>query len=313
MICVIALIVFSVMAIFSASYRPLAKEAWRCVLRKARLKPCDTDLHQRLQAQLAGKIFTKSPRLARIVHGHFDLIAWTLVILTVASLGYTAYGAYNYVQYGNCYGPDDSEAFCPFAALAGEQASSTESKYDGPQKFPTPDDDPSIGPEDAPVTIIEFGCYMCPYTKKAEPTVRQVLANYAGRIRFVYRDFPLPQHAETRLHATAANCAREQDKFWEMHDKLFEIQDQCRTLNGTHRDLIIESATEIGIDPANFTTCLESGKYDAEIENDYQAGIQAYLHGTPTFFINNRTITGPKPYAAFTKIIEQELAEASAQ
>jgi len=306
LICVIALIVFGILAVFSASYRPLAKEAWDCVLRRITLRKCESGLNERLRSQIAGRLMTKSPKTAALVFRHFELLSWILVLLTISSLGYGAYGAYNYYQYGNCYGPEDSTSFCPFAAFDGETNSGFESDYAGEMVFPTADDDPAIGPEDAKVTMIEFGCYMCPYTKEAEPIVNELLKEYEGKIRFVFRDFPLPSHEETRLHAVAADCALEQGKFWEMHDKFFEMQDECRAAED-HWLMVDNAAKGIGLDFEKFAECVDSGKYDKEVEKDINDGIKAKIVGTPTFFINNRTITGPKPIKAFEAIIEEEL------
>src|SRR3989344_1388276 len=306
MICLIALIIFGILAIFSASYRPLAKEAFDCVLRKVTFRKCKTNLDERLKSQLTGKLMTKSPKVASFTYKHFVIISWIFTLLLIGSLAYSAYSVYNYVQYGNCYGPEDTGAFCPLTALSGEQTSNYQSDYSEETIFPSADDDPSIGPEDAKVTVIEFGCYMCPYTKKAEPIVKELLKEYEGKIRFVFRDFPLPQHSETNLHAIAANCANEQGKFWEYHDELFNYQEECR--NSTdHKAMVIGFANDLSLDINKFESCLASDKYLSEVENDIEAGKMAKIKGTPTFFINNRTIIGPKPIKAFKEIINEEL------
>src|SRR3989344_8730353 len=171
MICLIALIIFGVLAIFSASYRPLAKEAFDCVLRKVTFRKCKTNLDERLKSQLTGKLMAKSPKIASFTYKHFVIISGVFTLLLIGSLAYSAYSVYNYTQYGNCYGPEDTGAFCPLTALSGETNSNYESTYNGPVVMPGVDDDPYMGPENAKVTIIEFGCYMCQYTKKAEPIV----------------------------------------------------------------------------------------------------------------------------------------------
>lgn len=306
MICLIALFLFGILSIFSATHRPLFKEALDCVLKKATFRPCRTNLDQRLKSQFTGMIMKKSPKLASITYKYFTILSWIFIILLLTSLAYSTYSVYNYVQYGNCYGPEETDAFCPLSVLSGETSSDYDSDYTGPQIIPTIDDDPSIGPDDAKVTIIEFGCYMCQYTKKAQPIVKELLETYEGQIKFVFRDFPLPIHKETKLHAIAANCANEQDKFWEYHNKLFENQEECK-LATDHKSMILNIAKDVNLDIEKFEECLDSNKYIDEVENDIDAGKKAEIYGTPTFFINNRTIVGPKPIKAFKKIIDEEL------
>lgn len=305
MICVIALIIFGILGIFSAKYRVYAKEAFYCVSRRITLRPCETKFDQKLKMKITGKLM-RIPRLARFVYRHFEAISWVFTITFITTTAYTVYSGYNYYLYGNCYGPE-STGFCPYAIFE-ETYSPTNLTYYGERIFPTMDDDAVLGPDDAKVIIIEFGCYMCPYTKKAEPTVKEILKRYENRVKYVFRDFPIHRHAEAELHSIAANCAKEQGKFWEYHDKLFEKQDLCK--NMTHEEMLMmftDIANELGLDKDVFDSCLLSEKYKNEVEKDFQDGVKAGVMGTPTFFINNRTIIGPKPILAFTTIIDEEL------
>ncbi|MBW3005086.1 DsbA family protein [Candidatus Woesearchaeota archaeon] len=307
MICIIALVVFSILAIFSASYRPLAREAFDCVFRKVTFRKCRTNLDQRLKSQITGKLLTKSPFLARFVYKRFELLSWLFVILFIASLAYSAYGGYNYVLYGNCYGPEDTGGFCIYNALEGDQFSKIHAELEGETVPPTADDDPFLGPDDAKVEMIEFGCYSCPYSREAQDIVKQVLEKYGDKIKFVYRDFPIKQiHADANIHSEAANCALEQGKFWEFHDKLFTEQEVCEGLENP-KEHIFQIAEEQGLDIKEFNKCLDEHKYKEEVEKDFEDGLKAGVYGTPTFFINGRTIIGPKPLRAFEKIIDEEL------
>lgn len=310
MICIIALVVFGILAIFSASHRPLAKEAFECVFLRLTLRKCRTGLDVRLKSQIVGSIMSKSPFTAKIVYKHFEIFSWALVILTVASLGYTIYGGYNYYLYGNCYGPEDTGGFCIYNALEGEQLTTLQTETEGELILPTPETDPAIGPIDAKATIIEFGCYSCPYSRQAQPIVQELLEEYKDKIRFVYRDFPIDDaHKMATLHSEAANCALEQGKFWEYHDKLFTTQEICTTNQEDPLVHIMKIAKETEIDTKQFSECLKTRKYKEEVQKDFNDGIKAGIHGTPTFFINGRTIIGPKPIRAFEKIINEELAK----
>jgi protein-disulfide isomerase len=162
---------------------------------------------------------------------------------------------------------------------------------------------PAKGPKDAPVTIISFSDYECPFCKRAEETVHQVLAAYPDKIRFVHRDFPLDFHANARPAAQAARCAEEQGKYWEMHEKLFTTED----LSGPGLKAL---AKGIVADPAKFDTCLDSGKFAEAIDKDVAAGASVGVTGTPAFFVNGRVLTGAQPFEEFKKIIDAELARA---
>ena len=306
MICLIALVVFGILGIFSASYRKLAGEAFDCVFRRLTLRKCETGFDTKLKSQIMGRL-ANHQRAARFVYKNFELLSWVFVILMVASFAYSAYSVYNYAQYGNCYGKSYGEGFCIFDPAGNSGFSTFRSNYSGDIVWPGIDDDPSIGPENAAVTIIEFGCFRCQYTKKAEPTVKQLLREYNSSVFYVYRDFPLTaKHAEADLHAEAADCALEQDRYWAYHDLLFEHQEMLN-----HTEDLKKLAEGINLEMSQFNACLESRKYKDEVQKDFEDGLKADIYGTPTFFINNRTkIVGPKSFSDFKKIIDAELARA---
>jgi len=164
---------------------------------------------------------------------------------------------------------------------------------------------PAKGPANAPISIVMFSDYECPYCGKAEETVTQVLEKYGDKIRLVFRDYPLPFHQNARPAAEAAACANEQGKFWEYHDKLFTTQ---QDLSATKLKAL---AGELGLDQAKFDACLASGKYKAQIDEDMAAGSAVGVSGTPAFFINGRMISGAQPFEAFQEIIVEELGQGS--
>ena len=166
------------------------------------------------------------------------------------------------------------------------------------------DDDPFVGPQKAPVTIISFSDYECPYCSRAEDTVKQVLSKYEGSVRVVFRDYPLDFHKNAVKAAEAAGCAHEQGKFSAMHDKLFQNQ---RALGV---DSLAGYAEEIGLNLADFKQCLDSGKRNEEVRADIDDGAAVGVTGTPAFFINGRLLTGAQPLEAFVAVIDEELARA---
>ena len=168
------------------------------------------------------------------------------------------------------------------------------------------DDDPSWGPEDAPVTIVEFSDFQCPFCSRFfSQTYPQIKQEYEGQVRFVYRDFPLTSlHENAQKAAEASECANEQGKFWDYHDMLFNNQAalDVASLKGY--------ASQLGLDSTAFDQCLDSGKYTEEVQKDYQEGVSYGVTGTPAFFINGVSLIGAQPYANFKAAIDAALQEA---
>ena len=163
--------------------------------------------------------------------------------------------------------------------------------------------EPSIGPDDAPVTIVEFSDYQCPYCQTwYTQTYSQIMSSYPNQIRFVYRDLPLPMHPEAVPAAEAADCAGEQGAYWKYHDALFSGK---YSLGRTAYEHI---ASDLGLDKTAFTTCLDDHRYTAEIQSDAADAAALGLNGTPSFVINGRILVGALPFASFKAIIDEELA-----
>jgi protein-disulfide isomerase len=165
------------------------------------------------------------------------------------------------------------------------------------------DDDPSIGADNAPITIIEFSDYQCPYCQVwYQQVYPQLLTAYPNKIRFVYRDFPLPMHPEAMPSAEAANCAGEQGAYWKFHDALFGQQ------YGLNRAAYENYATDLGLDMKTFTDCLDSHRYQAEIQADANEATKVGINSTPSFVINGRILIGALPFSDFKAVIDEELA-----
>ncbi len=163
---------------------------------------------------------------------------------------------------------------------------------------------PVKGAKNAPVTIVAFSDFECPFCSRVVPTLKQLEDQYQGKIKVAFKNQPLPFHANAKPAAAAALAAHEQGKFWEMHDKLFANQ---RALD---RASLEKYAQEIGLNVGKFKADLDSGKYTAQIEADSAEGTRLGANGTPTFFINGRTLVGALPLEAFKKVIDEELKKA---
>ncbi len=160
---------------------------------------------------------------------------------------------------------------------------------------------PVKGPKNAPVTIVTFSDFECPFCSRVVPTLKQIEEQYGAKVKVAFKNQPLPFHQKARGAAAAALAANEQGKFWEMHDKLFANQ------QALDRPSLDKYASELGLDVGKFKAALDSNKFDAQITADSQEGTRVGANGTPTFFINGRQLVGAQPFDAFKTIIDDEL------
>jgi protein-disulfide isomerase len=156
------------------------------------------------------------------------------------------------------------------------------------------------GRSDAPVQVVEFADYQCPYCQKVNPDLNKLVQDYAGKVSVIYKDFPLPMHPFAEKAAEAARCAGEQGKFWEYHNLLFanrklEVAD------------LKQQAKSIRLEEDKFDQCLDSGREAAEIEKDRQEGMNLGLSGTPSFFLNGHFFSGAVDYATLQQMVDQQL------
>jgi protein-disulfide isomerase len=159
------------------------------------------------------------------------------------------------------------------------------------------------GPAGATVTIVEFSDFHCPFCRRAQPTLSELLTRYGDRVKLVYRDFPIDQlHPQARLASEAARCAHEQGRFWPYHDLLYANAPKASP------DDLKSYARTTGLELASFEQCLSSGKHRTAVQNDIEEGARVGVTGTPTFFINGRQLGGAQPLERFVEVIEEELA-----
>jgi len=157
-----------------------------------------------------------------------------------------------------------------------------------------------IGSAKPKVTIVEFADFACSYCKNSFSKIREISVKHKDDVKIIFRDYPM--HEESLALAMAARCAGEQGLFWLMHDKLFQNQ-------GAAKDQLIELAKQIGADTVKFSQCLDSDKYAAQIQKDYDAGEELGVTGTPTWFINGYRVKGDIPYEVFAGVVEELIRE----
>jgi protein-disulfide isomerase len=225
-----------------------------------------------------------------------------VVFLVAGGLGGYFLGAF-------AYGRGEDAALGQIAQAPGAAAAPAQAPAQ-PQAPPSRiedvniDDDPMLGDPDAPIVIVEFSDFECPFCARfRQDTFDQIVDQYGDDILLVYRDFPLSSiHPRAQAAAEASECADDQDAFWDYHDLLFANQAQL------DNDSLIGYADELQLDVDEFTTCLESGKHTEEVLADFDEGRSYGVTGTPTFFINGVRLVGAQPFISFEEIIEQELS-----
>jgi protein-disulfide isomerase len=166
---------------------------------------------------------------------------------------------------------------------------------------------PVRGNPKAAVTVIEFSDFQCPYCQRVRPTMSRLRELYSDRVRFAFRHYPLDFHPQAQKAGEAAACAGEQGKFWEMHDRLWDNTNKLQV------DELKAHAQALGLAPADFATCLDSGRFADAVEADLRAGQEYGVSGTPAFFVNGRPLVGAQPFEAFQQVIEDELARTGAK
>jgi len=148
------------------------------------------------------------------------------------------------------------------------------------------------------VTIIEFSDFQCPFCGRAQPTLKQIIQDYGDKVEIVYKHFPLSFHQYAQKAAEASECARDQGKFWEYHDILFENQ------NALDLTSLKKYAKDLNLDTGKFNSCLDNSEKASVVEKDFNEGLARGVDGTPTFFINNEVLVGAQPYSAFKQAID---------
>jgi len=164
--------------------------------------------------------------------------------------------------------------------------------------------DPTVGNKAAPITLIEFADFQCPFCGRVAPTIKKVQETYGEKIRLVWKDFPLTQiHPQAFKAGEAAHCAGDQGKYWEYHDRLFANQQSLMP------DDLKKHAEALGLDAGKFASCLDTSKYGERVRDGVAQGTRLGVNSTPMFYVNGRILSGAQPYEAFVAVIDEELAK----
>lgn len=158
-----------------------------------------------------------------------------------------------------------------------------------------------LGNKNAEIKFVEYSDFECPFCKKFYPTFKQLVQEYGDKVSFEYKHYPLDFHKNAGPAAEASECAAEQGKFWEFHDKIFENQSSLSVSS------LKQWASALGLNTGTFNDCLDSGKYRSKVQADFEEGESLGVRGTPTVFINGQKVVGAQPVEAFKTIIDELL------
>lgn len=223
------------------------------------------------------------------------------VYMALLPLAFVVGLAMGFLLWGGGRMAQTSSDAAPLPAQGSSGQSPFQAQAEGIRLEISVDDDPALGPEDAPVTIVEFSDFNCPYCRRFhQDTFQALLDAYPDQIRFVYRDYPITSQ-ESFYAAQAAQCAADQDAYWPFHNALFSSR------YGLGREAYQQYAQELGLDGQGLLECLDSGRYAQEVESDARYAAQLGVSGTPTFFINGIPLVGAQPLSEFTRVIDSEL------
>jgi hypothetical protein len=302
MFCIAAFVVLSIMGIFSASNRQLAREAFDCVGRRVTLRPCNTGFDEKMKAKLLGVVITRSEGAARFLNKNFELLAWIFLILTLASAFYSVRGLYLFYTTGSCNGANDT-GFCVFdptganneISQVGAGCSANQASGDSSGLTLNNVDLSGLAVENpgAPDQIVFLGCYACDYSRKAYPEVRELARKYNAS--FTLAEYPVKE--VTGYDAKVAYCVKQQsdEAYWKLSDILFTT-DKANLDNFGYMQQVMQ---EVGVDAIRANACLVDPQTDSTVQKQQAEMRKTGFYGTPTVFINGVALVGPKPYRVY--------------
>lgn len=308
MICILALIVFGILGIFSATHRKIAAEAFDCVFRRITLRKCESGLDKRLKAQITGRLMQKNPIIARFTFKHFEAISWMFTILFILSIVYTAIGGYNYYLYGNCNGPNE-DGFCifdptgsnsKFTTAPTDDATCTADMTSQGKTLTLLNSNLESFPKimrNAKNDVIVIGCYACEYTRKTYPTIKKLMER--EDVNFVFAHLPAKEN--THFISNILNCVNEIDKtkFIEFNNIMFSSE--FNVMESEERTL--EVVERIGLDKEVVRQCSYTERIQNLSKQQFSELQKTGVYGTPTVFVNGEAVVGPKPYRVYARLL----------
>jgi hypothetical protein len=298
MFCVAALIVLSILGIFSATNRHLAKEALDCVFHRVTFRPCTTGFDKKMKAKLVGGLLTRSAPIAKFISKYFEVLSWIFVIVFILSLVLGIRGLVLFYTTGSCNGLNQA-GLCVFDPKGENNAtSSTNCPISGTSVTDLTVEGVDLSTfavknTDNREKVVFIGCYECEYSRKAYPIMMKLINQYAPNFTFAH----FPVKGNTTHLAEVGYCVYQQDqaKFWQLNDVLFSTD-----ITNLENDAFINTTLEqLGVDTGGVNACLFDSNTSQIIQNQISELEKTRLYGTPTVFINGEPLVGPKPYRVY--------------
>lgn len=307
--CLVALIVFGIMGIFSASQRALAKEALDCVFKRVTFRPCNTGFAEKVKGKLLAKVLKRSTFLAKVLNKYYEIFSWIFFILMVGSTVWVLNGVYNFYVYGSCNGLNQS-GFCAFDP-SGESNKVTAIGGSDETCGVTPKTEATVTLKGVDLSsfpienvagkdkVVFIGCYACAYSRKAYPDILKLIEKKDASLTFAH----YPAKGDTTFLADAGYCVDKmyEDKYWNFNNYLFSA-DENYILDKSNLDKILES---FNFDVKKVNECANSAETKNAVENQTKELNKTNLYGTPTIFINGKPFVGPKPYRVYRSAINK--------
>jgi len=305
MLCIVSFIVLSILGIFSASNRQLAREALDCVLRRVTLRPCNTGFDEKIKAKILGVVITRSEAGARFLNRHFELLSWVAFFLLLASSVMAVRGLYLFYVTGSCNGLNNS-AFCVFDPTGQNNQVSTLGQNcsisDNPERGVTLknvdlSDWPVLNPG-ASNQVVMVGCYACDYTRKVYPSIRALVQKYRPEFRF--GEYQVKEQTDLLTRVGYCVYHANPEKYWAMNDVLFTTE----KANLDDPSYVHQLLTSLGIDANQIDECASDPQTQTRVEKLLNEIRRTNFPGTPTVFINGVPMVGPKPYRVYAIQLE---------
>jgi protein-disulfide isomerase len=303
MFCIAAAIILSILGIFSAANRQLAKEALDCVFHRITFRPCTTGFDEKMKAEILGKVINRSERTAHFLNKHFELLAWIFFLLMLSATVFAVRGVYLFYTTGSCNGAN-STGFCVFDPT-GEN-SKISSATSGACPVPSAQNDGgkltlngvdlSLWPvknTDSKTQLVFVGCYSCDYTRKAYPEIKALVEKYQPE--FFFGEYPTKLKTDTLSRIGTCVYKQDQQSYWAMNDALF-AEDKAKLEDKAATDQIL---TGLGLDAVRIDACAADPKTEASVQKLFTEIRKTNFYGTPTVFIDGVPLVGPKPYRVY--------------
>jgi len=309
--CIVALIVFGIMGIFSASQRALAKEAAACVFRRVTFRACNTGFADKVKGKLLAKVLQRSTFLAKVLNKYYEIFSWIFFILMLGSTIWVLRGVYNFYVFGSCNGLNAS-GFCAFDP-SGANNKVTEVNGSSESCGITPKIEknitlknvelssfPSLAVAGAKDTVVFIGCYDCDYSRKAYPDIKKLITK--KKANYIFAHYPAKGNI-TDLLANVGYCVYHDypDKFWDWNSYLFAT-DKDYILDPKNMDAML---AKFNFDVKTIEECAGSPGTKEAVAAQVKELNKTGIYGTPTIFINGKAFVGPKPYRVYRSAINK--------